>query len=203
VTVRGRRKLLRDGVPGVATIASARETGWTVLGRTVVEFGLVVTVDGRSSHRTTTREAVSLTTIAQAVPGASVPVMAEGTNGGKVAIDWDAVGIVEQARHGRSGVAHLGLFGVLVHPRLADRLGLLPGDGVLVLEVTDGGPAQQAGVVPGDVLASADHTPLRRAEDLATVVCRCRPGQELSLTLHRAGSGRTVTTTATLSAGRL
>lgn len=195
VRPRVRRRLLANGVPGIARITSSRDTGWRILGRPLITYGLQVTVDGVTTYPTMTREAVSLTSLAQAAPGASVPVAVDGDNPEEVVIDWDAAPLLALARHRQPGVPHLGLFGVRVHPRLASGLELPPGHGVLVLEVTSGGPSQQAGLRRGDVLLAAGDVALREGESLASIVSNRIPGQDLPLEYLRAGVMYTATAT--------
>src|SRR5207248_7082859 len=69
----------------------------------------------------------------------------------------------EEPRRPRLGVA-------LAHPRAARRLrsavGLPERDGLLVREVADGSPAQNAGLERGDLLVAAGDTPLDSVDAL-------------------------------------
>jgi regulator of sigma E protease len=55
-----------------------------------------------------------------------------------------------------------------------------------VFSVTPGGPADRAGIRPGDLIESADGTPLPEWRNVGKYV-REHPGQEIHLTLRRAG----------------
>lgn len=72
----------------------------------------------------------------------------------------------------------------------ADQRAQLPG--VLIHEVVSGGPAQQAGLMAGDVLVSVDGLPVSSATALTTVLDRHYPGESVDLLwLDRAGEQRT------------
>jgi S1-C subfamily serine protease len=97
---------------------------------------------------------------------------------------------------GRVERAHLGVATVELEPDLARLLGLPGREGLAVSEVTDGGPADEAGVrearsvergVPrgGDVLVAIDGTPLDETADLTLALERLRPGQDVELTVLR------------------
>ncbi len=59
--------------------------------------------------------------------------------------------------------------------------------GVAVLSVQDGGPADRAGVRPGDVLTALDEQPLGSAEEPLVALRDVEPGERLPLTVVRDG----------------
>lgn len=64
--------------------------------------------------------------------------------------------------------------------------------GVLVADVLRGGPAEAAGLAPGDVLITLDGTPLDSATTLTYVLDRHYPGDVIDLTwIDRSGQQRT------------
>lgn len=72
--------------------------------------------------------------------------------------------------------------------------------GVIVQDVIPGGPAEAAGLIPGDMLTAIDATPLDSARTLTLVLDRHYPGDVIGLTwLDRAGQQHTGK--ATLAAG--
>lgn len=72
--------------------------------------------------------------------------------------------------------------------------------GVVIQDVVRGGPADAAGLVPGDLLTTVDNTRLDSARTLTLTLDRHYPGDVISLTwLDRAGQERTGK--ATLAAG--
>jgi len=80
--------------------------------------------------------------------------------------------------------------GVSVLPaRIARRLrrsvGLPEREGVLVDGVEDGGPADAAGILRGDLIVSAGKRPIAEFDDLADVLSGARPGSSLALNVVR------------------
>jgi S1-C subfamily serine protease len=72
------------------------------------------------------------------------------------------------------------------------------GSGVLIAEVLRGGPAEQAGLLGGDVLTTLDGVPLDSATTLTAVLDRHYPGDVLDLTwIDGAGQQRTGKVTLT------
>jgi S1-C subfamily serine protease len=72
------------------------------------------------------------------------------------------------------------------------------GEGVLIADVLRGGPAEQAGLVPGDVLLQLDGTPLDNATTLTYVLDRHYVGDVIDLTwIDRSGQQRTGKVTLT------
>jgi S1-C subfamily serine protease len=81
-------------------------------------------------------------------------------------------------------------------PRAARRMrravGLPERDGLLVREVLDSGPAAQAGLEQGDLIAAADGEPIERLDDLFRALDRAAGGT-LELTVVRGVDERRVT----------
>lgn len=67
--------------------------------------------------------------------------------------------------------------------------------------VTEGGPADRAGIRPGDVITEVDGQRVHSGDELIVKVRAHRPGDRLELTLLRDGSRRTVTLTLGSSGG--
>ncbi len=59
--------------------------------------------------------------------------------------------------------------------------------GALVRSVTEGGPADKAGVKVGDIIVAVDDEPLSPERDLRTVIQSHRPGDHVELTIVRPG----------------
>jgi S1-C subfamily serine protease len=98
----------------------------------------------------------------------------------------------------REGRVRRALLGLAVAPRplapaLAARLGRR--QAVEVLEVSNGSPAELAGVHSGDLLVSLDGQPIEDATDLQRLMVAERIGRDLEATMIRDGSFRTVTLT--------
>jgi Do/DeqQ family serine protease len=81
-------------------------------------------------------------------------------------------------------------FGLQVEPLapdIAERLGLLLNQGLLVTDVADGGPAERAGVKRGDVILEVDRQPVRDAPALQKALSAVPSGRSVLLWVHRPG----------------
>jgi serine protease Do len=70
-------------------------------------------------------------------------------------------------------------------PEVARELGTSATQGVLVAEVVDGGPAQQAGLRRGDVILEANRQPVKRPEDVSGAVGKMKEGEMVLLRVQR------------------
>ena len=101
---------------------------------------------------------------------------------------------------GRVRRAFLGVIGQEVTPAIAQLLDLPVSQGLLVYRVTPGGPAEQAGIRPGqelvligneefviggDLIVEVDGTPIANPQELGRYVLKKRPGDGIRMTLYR------------------
>jgi putative serine protease PepD len=108
---------------------------------------------------------------------------------------------------GRARQTFLGLVGQQITPPLAQVLDLPASQGLLIAQVTRGGPADQAGlragrqvvlignqqlVIGGDLIVALDGTPVTTPADLARYLRRKRPGDTTRVTLFRGRERMTV-----------
>lgn len=73
-----------------------------------------------------------------------------------------------------------------------------PGEGqrgARITRIHQGGPAWQSGLLPGDILLSADDTPVGTARDLMLRVSRLQPGHEMEVEVIRGGQRFTTSLT--------
>ncbi|MEM3085929.1 MAG: trypsin-like peptidase domain-containing protein [Halobacteria archaeon] len=118
--------------------------------------------------------------------------------------------IQERAREAGPPRAWLGVSGTTVDAALVRLLRLPVAQGVLLIEVVPGSPADRAGLrggdttlilnnrvllVGGDILLEADGKPLKSMDDLAALIGSKRPGEEMALTFLRDSDRRTVAVT--------
>ncbi|HYK17663.1 MAG TPA: trypsin-like peptidase domain-containing protein [Bryobacteraceae bacterium] len=88
----------------------------------------------------------------------------------------------------KEGHVHRGRIGVSVQtitPTMADGLRLNRDWGVLISDVTPGGPADKAGVKIGDVVMTANHHVMRNARQLEAYIFRSPMSEHLALTVLR------------------
>jgi S1-C subfamily serine protease len=64
--------------------------------------------------------------------------------------------------------------------------------GTGIVTVTSGGPADRAGLRPGDIIRTADGTPTPDPQALAGVLAAAHPGDQLTLSILRDGQEQTV-----------
>ncbi len=93
-----------------------------------------------------------------------------------------------KAGGGHSFPASLGLSLQAMTPALLGRLGA----GVLISDVTAGGPAAQAGIEPGDVLVACGDEPLTDLEPALTKIQGLTPGRAVRVRLRRGTKERAV-----------
>jgi serine protease Do len=118
-----------------------------------------------------------------------------GANGIGFAIPVDALkDVLPQLRE--KGFVQRGKLGLAFQPMtrdLASSLGLDAPKGALVAQVEPGGPAERAGIKPGDVIVEVNGTPIHHAEELPRNVARNAPGAEIKVGVVRGKQRRDVT----------
>jgi putative serine protease PepD len=67
--------------------------------------------------------------------------------------------------------------------------------GVLVAGVVPNGPADRAGMKPGDIIATIDGKPVLTANALQEILAQHQPGDRVTLGVHRADGDHTITVT--------
>ncbi len=103
----------------------------------------------------------------------------------------EATRVADQLR--TSGRVTRGRIGVQigdVTKDVAESLGLGRAAGALVRSVEVGGPAEKAGVEPGDIITRFDGKPVERSSDLPRLVGSTKPGGKSTLQVFRRGSSR-------------
>lgn len=64
--------------------------------------------------------------------------------------------------------------------------------GVYITAVEEGSAAQAAGCLPGDIILDMNGTPVTDANSVALLMEDCQPGDQLTLTLYRAGATHSI-----------
>jgi S1-C subfamily serine protease len=82
-----------------------------------------------------------------------------------------------------------------VTPAAAQQLGLAVDSGVFVFGVSPGGPADKAGILPGDVIVGFDDKSVSSVEDLFAALRDTSPGEAVDVTVSRQAAEQTLQVT--------
>jgi S1-C subfamily serine protease len=115
--------------------------------------------------------------------------------------------IPELIKRGYVARPYLGIAGYALMPMLVQALKLPVNEGIMVVEVTPGSPAQRAGIrggdrtmqvgnlivrVGGDIITEIDRVKVRTSEELSDVIDTKHPGDTVALTYTRQGKSNSV-----------
>jgi S1-C subfamily serine protease len=115
--------------------------------------------------------------------------------------------IPELINRGYVARPYLGIAGHEIVPALVQALRLPVNEGIMVVEVTPGSPAQRAGIrggdravqvgnmivrVGGDIITEVDQVKVRTFEELSDFIDAKQPGDTVALTLNRQGKSSVV-----------
>ncbi len=99
-----------------------------------------------------------------------------------------AKNVVSQLRNGGKVVrGWIGVYVQPVTPEIAESLKLEEDDGALVADVTDGGPADKAGVQRGDIIIELNGNKIDEMPDLPKLVASYAPGTKTKMKVLRDG----------------
>jgi S1-C subfamily serine protease len=90
----------------------------------------------------------------------------------------------------KSGAVTRGWIGVEVQeisPELAESFGLPSTSGAIIAGVMRGGPADKAGIRPGDVLLAVEGKPVKDAQVMLDLIASLTPGQTAKFSVRREG----------------
>ncbi len=97
--------------------------------------------------------------------------------------------------HGRVIRGWLGIDAQQMTPDLAASFGLKTLSGVIIANVVPGGPGDEAGLRPGDILLAIDGKPILDPRETQVDIAEIPPGTQLPLTIVRGGEKREITLT--------
>jgi S1-C subfamily serine protease len=86
------------------------------------------------------------------------------------------------------GYLGIGVYPVAIPENLKSKLALQNSTGILILNVEKGGPAENAGVLLGDLLVSLNSTPMEKVEDLQSFCGSGVIGKPVNARFIRAGA---------------
>jgi S1-C subfamily serine protease len=94
-----------------------------------------------------------------------------------------------------SGLGYLGIEGTTVTPKIASQNQLPVNEGVLIVKVVPGGPADQAGLKVGEIIVQIDETQITDIAELNNYVLSKSPGTQVTLQLYQGNQKQTVKVT--------
>jgi S1-C subfamily serine protease len=80
-------------------------------------------------------------------------------------------------------------------PEVVQRFNLPTSTGVLVIQVSTGGPAEKAGIQEGDIITSFGGQKIGGVTDLLSALRQAQPGQKAEVTVQRGNDTKTFTAT--------
>jgi len=89
---------------------------------------------------------------------------------------------------GKATHAYLGVSTQTVTPDLQQQFDLSRSSGILVAEVTRGGPAAKAGILQGDIIVKIDDEEMVESSDVLVAIRDRKPGETVDVTLDRNGT---------------
>jgi serine protease Do len=95
-------------------------------------------------------------------------------------------------KDGKVSRGYLGVNIATVTPELAQKEGLPANRGALIAGVQAASPAQQAGLVDGDIVTAINGTEVRTSDVLHKLIATYKPGTTVELEVARKDAGRTV-----------
>ena len=104
--------------------------------------------------------------------------------------------------NGKVDHAKLGVAVQEVNQAFADSFKLAKPEGALVSTVEKGGPADQAGLKPGDVIQQVNGQAIVSSGDLPALIGMARPGERINLGVWRDGKAEQLTATLTSSSAK-
>src|SRR5579864_5104987 len=129
--------------------------------------------------------------------GINTAIIAHGSEGNQgigFAIPANmARSVMEQiVDHGKVTRAYLGILPQDVTPDLAKQFGEKEARGALVVEVTEGSPAEKSGIQRGDIILDVNGKPVTDSNDLRMTISMMAPDSDANLKVFRNGSDKDV-----------
>src|SRR5690606_27455067 len=88
-------------------------------------------------------------------------------------------------KHGQVVRGWIGIESQDITPELADSFGLARKSGAIIAGVVRNGPADRAGVRPGDILLAVEGKAVTSTGDMLNLIAQLAPGAKAKLTLMR------------------
>ncbi len=98
---------------------------------------------------------------------------------------------LELITSGTSSRPWLGIIGLSLTEEIARYYDLPVGNGVLITKVVDASPAQEAGIIGGDIILRMDNAPIYSIEDLQGEIHNRKVGTKIRIAVYRRGREHT------------
>jgi serine protease DegQ len=98
-------------------------------------------------------------------------------------------------KHGQVVRGWIGIESQDITPELADSFGLGRSSGAIIAGVVRNGPADRAGVRPGDILLAVEGKTVKNTGDMLNLIAQLAPGAKAKLKLMRQNRESTVDVT--------
>jgi len=99
-----------------------------------------------------------------------------------------ATDVMEQLiKEGHVARGYIGVEAQDLDPQVAQSLGVRPGPGAVLMRLLRGGPADRAGLKPGDIVTALGGKPVIDTRDLIERITAIKPGGQGEFTVQRAG----------------
>jgi serine protease Do len=188
----------------VMAIGNPFNQGWTVTVGVVSAQSRPFTTDGRTNEMIQTDAAINpgnsggpLLNLRGEVIGINTMIFTNGRAEGNIGIGF-AVPIntvrdlLPQLMQGKVVRGRIGLQMTAVPRDSYQEFGLKSRAGAVVSSVAAGGPAEKAGVKPGDVITQYNGKAIQNTTDLQKMVAATKPGTSAALTIVRNGREQTL-----------
>jgi serine protease DegQ len=108
-----------------------------------------------------------------------------------------AIDVMEQLiKEGYVARGYIGVEAQDLTREVAQMVGVRPGPGTVLMRLLSGGPADKAGLKPGDIVTALDGKPVADTRDLIDKISSMKPGAKAEFTVQRSGDALKVTVEA-------
>jgi len=98
-------------------------------------------------------------------------------------------------KHGSVVRGWIGIESQDITPELADSFGLAKRSGAIIAGVVRGGPADRAGILPGDILVAVGGAQVADTSEMLNLIAQLAPGAKTTMTILRKQRQTTVDVT--------
>jgi len=142
-------------------------------------------------------EVIGIPTLAAVDPQYGQPANGVGFAIPSNRVSFIAQQLIQNGKVTHSGRAAIGINAQTVDTSMANMAQLSVDHGVFIASVSDGGPAQHAGLQTGDVIVQIDQTQIDNISTLQDALLSKNPGDQISVKVYRGNQQLTMSVTLT------